>query len=201
MSARAKINSVSKPMRADARRNRGQIIAAAAKLIDRDGSAVPLDEIARQAGVGPGTVHRHFPSKESLFAAIVADRLVGVVATVRTLASGDVEPGAALVEALSTMLAEGGRSRALKGALAGTDFDLRVAAPELAVSLQAAVSDLLAKAQGAQTIRADLNADDIMALVAGAFAAIQHSSNPQHAERLTAVLFDGLRTTALPRTR
>lgn len=202
MPARASTHSVPKPIRADARRNRDQIITVAAELIDRDGLAVPLDEIARQAGVGAGTVHRHFPSKESLYAAIVVDRVAGVVRTVRSLARDDAEPDAALVDALTTMLAEGARSRALKAALAGMDFDLRVAAPELAVDLHAAVGDLLTSAQAARTIRTDLNADDIMSLVAGAFAAIQHSGDdPLHAERLTAVLFDGLRTTAPPQAK
>jgi len=202
MPARASTDSVSKPMRADARRNRDQVVRVAAELIDRDGLAVPLDEIARQAGVGAGTVHRHFPSKESLFAAIVVDRVAGVVATVRSLARDDADPGVALLDALSAMLAEGARSHALKAALAGTDLDLRVAAPDLAANLHGAVGDLLARAQAAEAVRADLDSDDVMSLVAGAFAAIQHSGDdPEHAARLTAVLFDGLRTTASPPTR
>lgn len=99
------------------------------------------------------------------------------------------------------MLAEGARSHALKAALAGTDLGLR-AAPDLAANLHGAVGDLLAKAQAAEAVRAELDADDIMSLVAGAFAAIQHSGDdPERAARLTAVLFDGLRTTASPPTR
>jgi AcrR family transcriptional regulator len=185
-----------RPLRADARRNRESVIAAAVELIERDGLAVPLDEIARHAGVGAGTVYRHFPTKESLFAAIVVDRVGQVADQVRALAVAD-DPGQALVRALSLMLAEGERSVALKAALAGTDFDLRAAAPGAARDLRDAVGALLGRAQDAGTIRRDLDTDDIMALLAGAFAAAQHfGDDPRRTARLSAVLFDGL----LPRT-
>jgi AcrR family transcriptional regulator len=187
-------------MRADARRNRGRIIDAATDLMERDGLGVPLDEIARHAGVGPGTVHRHFPSKESLFAAIVVDRVGQTAAEARALAAAD-DPGDALVRTLSAMLAEGERSSALKAALAGTDFDLRTAAPNVAADLHDAVQVLLHRAQKTGTIRGDVDINDIMALLAGAFAAAQHAgADPHRAARLAAILFDGLRTTTAAQT-
>lgn len=188
-------------MRADAHRNRGRIIEAATELIERDGLGVPLDEIARHAGVGPGTVHRHFASKETLFAAIVVDRVSQVAAGTRALATAD-DPGDALVRALSAMLAEGERSSALKAALAGTDFDLRTAAPYAAADVRTAVGVLLSRAQQARAIRGDIDTDDVMALLAGAFAAVQHSGgDPLRAATLANVLFDGLRVTTEPVTQ
>src|SRR5436190_22066853 len=61
--------------RADAQRNRAKILVAANEAFARDGADVPLDTIAACAGVGPGTLHRHFPTKEALVAAVVAARL------------------------------------------------------------------------------------------------------------------------------
>jgi AcrR family transcriptional regulator len=64
-----------RPLRADARRNRERILAAATAAFAADGLSVPLDEIARRAGVGPGTLYRHFPAKEALWEAVLHDRL------------------------------------------------------------------------------------------------------------------------------
>ena len=64
-----------RPLRADARRNRERILAAATAAFAADGLSVPLDEIARRAGVGPGTLYRHFPAKETLWEAVLHDRL------------------------------------------------------------------------------------------------------------------------------
>jgi AcrR family transcriptional regulator len=64
-----------RPLRADARRNRDRLLHAAAAAFAAEGLSVPLDEIARRAGVGPGTLYRHFPTKEALFEAVLHDRL------------------------------------------------------------------------------------------------------------------------------
>ena len=64
-----------RPLRADARRNRERILAAATAAFAADGLSVPLDEIARRAGVGPGTLYRHFPAKEALWEAVLHSRL------------------------------------------------------------------------------------------------------------------------------
>ena len=64
-----------RPLRADARRNRERILAAATAAFAAEGLSVPLDEIARRAGVGPGTLYRHFPAKETLWEAVLHDRL------------------------------------------------------------------------------------------------------------------------------
>src|SRR3954471_8222558 len=63
--------SENRPLRSDARRNRAGVLAAARELFAAEGVHVPLDEIARRAGVGAGTVHRHFPTKDALLARIV----------------------------------------------------------------------------------------------------------------------------------
>ena len=184
-----------RPLRADARRNRERLLRAAEELFATDGLAVSLDEIARRAGVGPGTVHRHFPSKNALFAAVVEGRLERLAEHARGLERAE-DPAGALLGLFTRMLDEGLASNALKAALAGTDFDLRTAAPAVSGELHAAVGVLLDRALRAGQIRADLDADDAMALVAGAFATLRQGraeDDRERAARLTSVLFDGLR--------
>src|ERR1700761_1582448 len=93
-------------LRADARRNREQVLRTAQQLFATSGLGVSLDEIARQAGVGPGTVHRHFPSKEALYLAVAADQIRQLADQARALAA-DGDPGTALFTQLSRMMASG----------------------------------------------------------------------------------------------
>ena len=134
-------------LRADARRNREQVLRAAQQLFATEGLGVSLDEIARRAGVGPGTVHRHFPAKEALYLAVATDMLEQLVAQAEVLAAtGDP---AALFTLLAKMMATGAENVAVKSALAATEFDLRTAAPGVAADLTRHVADLLDRAQPA----------------------------------------------------
>ena len=83
-----------RPLRADAARNRDKVLRAAREAFAELGYGVPLDEIAARAGVGPGTVYRHFPAKEALFEAVVTSRVEDLLSDARARAdSGD--PGGA----------------------------------------------------------------------------------------------------------
>src|ERR1700733_1759307 len=74
-----------KPLRADAVRNRERVLGAAYETFASEGIGVPLDEIARRAGVGAGTVYRHFPTKDDLFRAVIEDRMGKIVVDGRKL--------------------------------------------------------------------------------------------------------------------
>lgn len=74
-------------LRADARHNRERVLRTAQRLFATEGLGVSLDEIARRAGVGPGTVHRRFPSKETLYLAVATDMLTGLVVEAESLAA------------------------------------------------------------------------------------------------------------------
>ena len=76
-------------VRSDARRNREQVLRTAQQLFATEGLGVSLDEIARRAGVGPGTVHRHFPAKEALYLAVATDMLEQLVAEAEVLDAGE----------------------------------------------------------------------------------------------------------------
>jgi AcrR family transcriptional regulator len=182
-------------LRADARRNRERVLRAAQQMFAADGLGVSLDEIARRAGVGPGTVHRHFPAKEALYLAVAVDQLERLAAEARVLAAtGD--PAVALFTQLSRMVASGAENVAVKSALAAAEFDLRVAAPDVAADLTRQVADLLGRAQTAGAVRADVTVEEVMAIVAGAFAAIRHAgaeASRQRSAHIAELILDGLR--------
>ncbi|MEV1205355.1 TetR/AcrR family transcriptional regulator [Microbispora rosea] len=181
-------------LRADARRNRDRVLRTAQRLFATEGLGVSLDEIARRAGVGPGTVHRHFPTKEALYLAVAIDQIRKLVAEGEALAAtGDPT---ALFTLLSAMMASGAENVAVKSALVAAEFDLRTAAPDVAADLTRRVADLLDRAQAAGAVRPDLTVGEVMALVAGAFAAIRHAGAETSRERsahIARLILDGLR--------
>jgi AcrR family transcriptional regulator len=181
-------------LRADARRNRERVLRTARQLFAEEGLGVSLDEIARRAGVGPGTVHRHFPAKEALYLAVVTDQLEQLVAEAEALTATD-DP-AALFTQLARMMAMGAENAAVKSALMAAEFDLRSAAPDVAAELTRRVGELLDRARAGGVVRQDVTVDEVMALVAGAFAAIRHANAETSRERsahLAQVILDGLR--------
>ncbi|SFQ32673.1 regulatory protein, tetR family [Actinomadura madurae] len=181
-------------VRADARRNRERVLETAQRLFATEGLGVSLDEIARRAGVGPGTVHRHFPAKEALYLAVATDQLRQLIAEAEVLAATD-DP-AALFTLLSRMIANGAENVAVKSALAAAEFDLRTAAPDVAADLTSQVAELLDRAHAAGVVRDDLTVDEVMALVAGAFAAIRHAgaeASRERSGRIARLILDGLR--------
>lgn len=180
-------------MRADARRNRERVLRTAQESFASEGLDVSLDEIARRAGVGPGTVHRHFPTKEELYLAVAIDEIEQLVGKGDALIAGD-DPEAVYI-LLSEMMATGAKNVAVKSALEAAELDLRTAAPGLAVDLTRRVADLLDRARTAGVVRDDVSADDLMALVAGAFAAIRHTGaggSPERSSHIARLILDGL---------
>jgi AcrR family transcriptional regulator len=180
----------SRPLRADAARNRARVLQVAYETFAAEGLSVPIDEIARRAGVGAGTVYRHFPTKESLLQAIVADRVQRMVDTARALRAGD--PGHALLTFLTLMVEEGASDQGLVDALAGIGFDIAQAAPEAEQSFMDALGDLLARAQQAGTVRPDVDVRDVKILLVGCQAMQRYSGDDQQTRRLVQIMSDGL---------
>jgi AcrR family transcriptional regulator len=180
--------------RADARRNRERVLRTAQQAFATEGLGVSLDEIARRAGVGPGTVHRHFPAKEALYLAVATDMLQQLVAHAEALAA--TSDPAAVFTLLSRMMTSGAENAAVKSALAAAEFDLRTAAPDVAADLTRHVADLLDRARGAGAVRDDVTTDEVMALVAGAFAAIRHAgaeTSRARSAHIAQLILDGIR--------
>jgi AcrR family transcriptional regulator len=182
-----------RPLRADARRNRLLVLAAAEEVFATAGVSVPIDEIARRAGVGAGTVYRHFPTKESLFEAIVVTRIGRLVDQARSLSTA-ADPGAAFFGFLTGMVVDGVAKRDLVDALAATGFDLHGATAELVQELRSAMAELLRRAQEAGAVRDDVAPSDLTALVTGISLAVRRQGGDAGlGTRLAAVMCDGLR--------
>ena len=176
-----------RPLRADAARNRARVLEVAFETFAAEGLSVPIDEIARRAGVGAGTVYRHFPAKEDLFRAVISDRLQRIVDEGRELLQSG-EPGEALFTFLRSMVLEWGTNRGLADALAGADIDLT----DVEQAFLAVTDELLRAAQQAGSVRPDVGAAEVKALMVGC-QAIQ-TYNAELAERTVNVVLDGLRS-------
>ncbi|MFV8054153.1 TetR/AcrR family transcriptional regulator [Mycobacterium sp. 48b] len=178
-------------MRADAARNRARVLEVAYETFAADGLSVPIDEIARRAGVGAGTVYRHFPTKEALFQAVIAERIRSVVEEGRTLLA-EADPADAMFIFLRSMVLQwGAADRGLVDALAGSGIDVNTVVPEAEDEYLTVLGELLAAAQRAGTARGDVTVADVKALLVGCQA--MQSYNADVAEHVTSVVFDGLR--------
>jgi len=177
-----------RPLRADARRNRDKVLRAAREAFAASGYGVPLDEIAARAGVGPGTVYRHFPAKEALFQAVITARVEDLIDDARARAGAD-DPGGAFFGFLARIGEEAAAKRDMPDAIA--------IAGSLQDRLHSAVDVLLRRAQEAGAVRADIRTPDLIVLLKGLLASIQDAQaaapDPARRDRMLAVLTDGLR--------
>jgi len=180
-----------RPLRADARRNRARILEAASGAFAAEGLSVTVQEIARRAGVGTGTVSRHFPTKESLFEAILLSR-AGWLADQAARLARSADPGAAFAEFFCLVIAEGTANLGVAQALAGAGFDFDSAAKRDGLDVLGALNDLLARAQRAGAVRADVDALDVKALIAGCLARTPTTADPAARDRMISIAVKGL---------
>jgi AcrR family transcriptional regulator len=171
-------------MRADAARNREKVLVAARELFASQGFDVPLDEIATKAGVGPGTVYRHFPTKQALFQAVTEAR---VAAMIESAARATDDPGADLFAFLTKMADEAAAKRDMSDAIAVPS--------ELRDTLHAALGGLLRRAQDARAVRADITTQDLVALMKGMLQSMHEGANPAV---LLEIVLTGLQSSRKP---
>ena len=181
-------------LRVDAARNRARLLQVAYETFAAEGLSVPIDEIARRAGLGAGTVYRHFPTKESLYRAVVADRVQRIVETARALLAAD-DPGQALQTFLTMMVEQGATDQGMVDALAGMGFDIAQAAPDAERSFMDALGELLARAQQAGTVRADIDVQDVKTLLVGCQAMQRYSGDRHQTRRMVQIMTNGLTNT------
>ncbi|MGW0162030.1 TetR/AcrR family transcriptional regulator [Mycobacterium sp. NPDC003323] len=177
-------------MRADAARNRARVLEVAYETFAADGLGVPIDEIARRAGVGAGTVYRHFPSKEALLGAVFEHRMRTIQEGARALLATEGH-GGALFAFLREMVRTGARDHGLVDALAGHGIDLETAAPGAEADLMATIGELLGAGQRAGTVRTDVGVAEIKALLLVCKSAQLYGDGVP--DRVVAVIQDGLR--------
>jgi AcrR family transcriptional regulator len=180
-----------RPLRADAARNRARVLDVAYDTFAAEGLSVPIDEIARRAGVGAGTVYRHFPTKEALFQAVIQNRMQRLVDDGHALLESD-GPGEALFAFLRSMVLQwGATDRGLVDALAGLGIDIASAAPDAEDAFLSVLEELLRAAQEAGTARQDIGVREVKSILVGCQA--MEAYNSALAERVTDVVVDGLR--------
>src|SRR5688572_24604247 len=180
-----------RPLRADAQRNRQMVLEVAETVFAAEGLAVPIDEIARRAGLGVGTLYRHFPTKEALFEAIVRRRMERMIEDAHDLVQA-TEPGDAFFAFLARMV--DGTKKDFVDALARTGVDFSSELADARAELRLAMGGLLERAQQAGNVRQDISIADVFALVSGVFVAIdQRGGDAAARQHLFTVVSDGLR--------
>lgn len=181
-----------RPMRADAVKNRRRILDAAEAVFADEGLSVPIDVVAERAGVGVGTLYRHFPTKEALFEAIVITRLQELVESADE-ASGADDPGEALFSFLRMFGAQASAKHDVIDALAVAGIDVKSRCATMFEDLQAAIRRLLDRAAASGAVRDDVTTAEVIGLVVGACHAAEQPSLGVTPDRLIQVVCDGLR--------
>jgi AcrR family transcriptional regulator len=179
-------------LRADARRNRARVLEAAEAVFAARGASASTGEIAREAGVGIGTVFRHFATKEALLEAIVIARIQTLAADAHALAGAD-DPGAAFFSFFQQMVDQAATKKVLTDALAVAGIDVTSMVAPFAEELRRALGILLGRAQDSGAARPDVRVDEVIVLIMGASRVAEHSSDRAVLARSLEIIFDGLR--------
>ncbi len=181
-----------RPLRADAARNRARVLEVAYRAFAEDGLSVPIDEIARRAGVGAGTVYRHFPTKQALYQAVAEARFGSLIDRAESLLDAD-DPGEAFFGYFRMLISEGAADKGLAEALAGLGIDLESLAPGAERRFRDVLGRLLTRAQEAGAVRPDIDVTDVKTLLVGCHAMDRQHDDPKAAQRITAIIRAGLR--------
>ena len=187
--------AMARARRADAQRNVEKLVAAARGAFAAHGPDASLDDIARKAGVGSGTLYRHFPTRVSLLEAVYRDGVQRLCEEGNRLVETDIPPEEALVSWLHDFVAYAAVKRGLAGPLTSTLGHDSGLFSECRSMVEATGGLLLGRAQDAGVIRRDVTSYDILRLASAiAHAGEMSPEGPALSERLLAIAMDGLRT-------
>jgi AcrR family transcriptional regulator len=189
------MTQIARPLRADARRNRERVLTAAAVVFSEHGHEAQMDDVARRAGVGVGTVYRHFPTKEALMEALALDRFEKVLAAGKAALERE-DPWEAFVEALwagAEIVAIDRSFTEIVGELQGP----MPLPPEFVTDMNDTFGELIARAKGTGKLRADVVLDDIPMIMCGVgLATRKPHACPNAWRRHMTILIDGLRASS-----
>ncbi|GAA1388288.1 hypothetical protein GCM10009639_14590 [Kitasatospora putterlickiae] len=178
--------------RADARRNRAKVLAAAGQAMAAQGLDVPLGEIARRAGVGAGTVYRHFPSKQALLEAVFTQHLDDLVASGERRADRFAPTEAFFGFLLDVVELSSGRGHICDVVAADTSWPR----PMLTASrlrFRQVLTALLRAAQRVGGVRPDVDPEDVLALTAGCVSMLTARHDHPAGLKLVHLTLNGLR--------
>ena len=186
--------SALRPQRADARRNRERILDAAMSTFARTGLDTQMDDLARAAGVGVGTLYRHFPTKDDLVRALIVHHMAGMAEEAkRRLDEEGTDPWEAFCAFMLHCAGRHERDRVLSQVLATQPASwFRHAAME-ETELAARAAELMRRAQDAGVVRADAHGGDIPVIMCGLSAVLEADWGPQAWRRYMQLMLDGLR--------
>jgi AcrR family transcriptional regulator len=188
--------TASRPPRSDAVRNRAKVLAAARASFAEHGVEAPIEDIAQRAGVGVGTVYRHFPNKQDLLEALAVEHFSEVTENARASLAGDEEPGAALFGHLEYCYTAQNRDRMFE-----VLNDVRASPAKMRAvdELREVLDHLIERAREAGAVRPDLCSDDIGVIMCGLAAARRAEEwyrGEDPARRYFDFMLDGLRPPA-----
>lgn len=182
-----------RPLRADARRNRARVLEAAEVVLARDGLSAPMRAIAQEAGVGLGTIYRHFPTQEALYQAIIIERTRRLVTEAHELRDSG-NPGAAFFAFLTRIVDSAAEKKALADVLTDAGIDPKAGLSEIQQEMRHAIETLLADAQRSGAVREDLRLPELLALLGAACLAVERNHwSPELQAGALGLLFDGFR--------
>jgi AcrR family transcriptional regulator len=191
---------VPRAQRADAVRNRASVLAAARAAFGEHGTDAQIDDIARRAGVGVGTIYRHFPTKQDLIDALVVEHFRDIIART-TAALEERDPGAAFFAVLEYCYEAQNRDR-MFDVLNDVAEGGSTAKAEIIDELRLVTDPLIERAKAAGAVRDELVSDDIGVIMCGLAAAKRSESwyrGDDPAGRYFRFMMDGLRPPAQPR--
>jgi AcrR family transcriptional regulator len=180
-----------RPLRADARRNRAAILAAAEAVFSQQGTSASTEEVAARAGVAVGTVFRHFPTKDALLRAMMKDLLARLASEAAALIShGD--PATALFTFFAYVVEQAAAKKTVSDLLASEGIELQAGGP--VSTLRQELQALLAGARQAGAVREDVGTAEVLALLAATSdAALRSGWDRDLQQRTLAIVFNGLR--------
>ncbi|MFI9506420.1 TetR/AcrR family transcriptional regulator [Nocardia sp. NPDC052566] len=167
-------SETSRKLRTDAARNRDQVLETATALFTTRGGAVQMADVAREAGVGVGTVYRHFPTRQALIEAVAEQRFAGILDYVRRACLPNPDTRQAVAEFLIHVAEVHERGRALSGAIESVLGDTEPRG-EIRTQLGELGEQLLSRGRAEGTIRSDATVADLYMLV-GAVATISRDA-------------------------
>ncbi len=180
-------------LRADARRNYERLLTEARVCFAAHGTDASLEDVARRAGVGIGTLYRHFPNRQALMSAVFEDAVGELLARSRELRDAP-QPCAALVSWLREMVTHASEYRGLARALMAVTYDDTSALARCSGPIREAGGALLFRAQEAGDVRGDVEIGDLLQLThAIALAAEGNPGDPELADRLLTLTLRGLK--------
>jgi AcrR family transcriptional regulator len=180
-----------RPMRADARRNYDALVAAAREVFAERGSDLAIEDVAKRAGVGVGTLYRHFPHRIDLVQAVYSDDIDTLVAAADD-ALADPDPWHGLSSWLEAFVAYAKTKRTFLNELHEAFERNPALRVELRERMMDALERVLQRAQEAKVVRDDLSASDVMQLVGG--MCMSATARPGSNDRLLTVVLAGIRT-------